>query len=67
MLNLRIPFSPAILNGLKTSVVSPDYDTESKAPFIIGKSFSSISEAIFTSMLLKQPISLIRYYPYKEA
>lgn len=67
MLNLTRPSYPASLKGFNKSVVSPDWDTQSKPPSFLGKSSEVISLAIFTSTLLKQHSSLIRYYPYKEA
>jgi hypothetical protein len=38
ILNLVNPSSPASLNGLSKSVVSPDYDTQRRPPLFKGKS-----------------------------
>jgi hypothetical protein len=51
MLNLLIPSFPASLKGPRRSVVSPDYETQSNPPFLLGKSLFCISDAILTSII----------------
>jgi len=61
ILNLGIPNSPASPKGFNKSVVSPDCETQSKPAPVYEKSSLLISEAILTSIVLKHPISFIRY------
>ena len=48
-LSLVKPANFAYLNGIKRSIVSPDYETDKNPPFLIRRSLSSISEAILAS------------------
>jgi len=48
--NLVKPAALAILKGISKSIVSPDYETDRKPPFLISRSLSIISEAILASI-----------------
>ncbi len=49
-LSLVRPACLAILKGMRRSIVSPDYETAMKPPFLTFKSFNPISEAVLASM-----------------